>query len=588
MQYSHYPIINIAAICAQLGVHRAVISPGSRNAPLTIAFARHPHIQSYSISDERAASFIALGMAQQSGKPVALICTSGSAGLNYAPAVAEAYFSQIPLLLLTADRPPDWVDQADGQTIRQRDMYGKHCKAAYELPADYTHPDSVWAIYRTVCEAIHTATAFPCGPVHINAPFREPFYPKSEHEIVFDEAIKFFSEERSLMQLSKDSWQSIVEKVSKTAKVLLIAGQHRAEKSLIAALERLNFPLFGDIFSNMHTASNAVFRYEEGLQLTEKNLSAWQSPDLLITFGQSVISKGLKNRLRKFPPREHWHIQEAGCVPDPFQSLTRIIRMSPTLFFQTLAEKLASSSLSNVPLPNPDTPLFVSPQTTDKKHPFWLPFPPIDESASDKQFEQLWETAPLNEPAVVYQLMQALPQGTTLHLANSMPVRYAQAVGLRNTQQVEVFCNRGTSGIDGCVSTAVGHALASPNKLHVLLVGDVAFMYDRNALWHNYALPNLRIIVLNNGGGGIFRIIDGPRGLPEIEEYFVTRQMLSARSAAENAGFAYLYTENKANFAEMLVQLLANTPQPVLLEIKTRQADNEYAWQLIQPRNRQV
>lgn len=562
MRYPLYPIINIADICARLGVRRAVISPGSRNAPLTVAFARHPYLQCYSISDERAAAFIALGMAQQSDTPVALICTSGSAGLNYAPAAAEAFFNRVPLLLLTADRPPEWVNQADGQTICQREMYGKHCKAAYDIPADYVHPDSVWAIYRTVSEAVLTATNFPPGPVHINLPFREPFYPKAEHEIAFEPTIKIFSEERGFMQLSDRSWQYIVEKISKTPKTLLVAGQNRLEKPLTEALERLPFPLFGDIFSNIHTANNAVFRYEAALQLTEKNLPEWQSPDLLITFGQSVLSKALKNRLRQFPPREHWHIQEAGSVPDTFQSLTQIIRVSPILFFRTLAEKLT------------------------EKHPAtWLPFPPVDNSKGDRRFEQLWETAALNEPAVVYRLMQALPQGTVLHLANSMPVRYAQAVGLRQWQQVEVFCNRGTSGIDGCVSTAVGHALAAPDRLHVLLTGDVAFMYDRNALWHNYPLPNLRIVVLNNGGGGIFRMIDGPRGLPETDEYLVTRQQLSARSAAQDAGFTYLYVADKAQLVESLPKLLADNATPVLMEVFTRQADNEQAWQFIQPRN---
>lgn len=563
MLYSHYPIINVATICARLGINRAVISPGSRNAPLTIAFARHPDIQCYSVSDERAAAFIALGMAQQSNIPVALICTSGSAGLNYAPAVAEAYFSQIPLLLLTADRPPEWVDQADGQTIRQRDMYGKHCKAAYEIPADYSHPDSLWAIYRIVSEAIHITTTFPFGPVHINMPFREPFYPKPEHDITFNKDINFFSEERGFMQLSEASWHSIIEKVSKTEKILLVAGQNRLEKLLIEALNRLPFPLFGDVFSNMHIAKNAIFRYEAGLQLTENNLTEWQAPDLLITFGQSVLSKGLKNRLRKFPPREHWHIQESGNVPDVFQSLTRIIRMSPLLFFQTLAGKLPTI---------PDEII-------------WQPFPAVNMQKGDDRFKELWKTAVLNEPAVVYQVIQALPQNATLHLGNSMAVRYAQAVGLRYSQEVEVFCNRGTSGIDGCVSTAVGHALASPDKLHVVLIGDVAFMYDRNALWHNYALPNLRIIVLNNGGGGIFRMIDGPRGLTETDEYFVTRQTLSARSAAEDAGFTYLYVTNKERFVESLPQLLADNTRPVLLEVVTQQTDNEQAWQFIQPRN---
>ncbi|GAB3818211.1 hypothetical protein GCM10028895_15180 [Pontibacter rugosus] len=169
------PVVNIAEICALKGVQNVVLSPGSRCAPLTIAFARHPKLNVRTVSDERAAAFIALGMALTTGKPTVLVCTSGTAALNYAPAVAEAYFQQVPLLILTADRPPEWIDQLDGQTIRQQKVYGQHIKQSYTFPVDFSHPDATWHSERLVSEALNETVSFPAGPVHINVPLREPF-----------------------------------------------------------------------------------------------------------------------------------------------------------------------------------------------------------------------------------------------------------------------------------------------------------------------------------------------------------------------------------------------------------------------------
>ena len=185
------PIFNLIEICAKHGLKRAIISPGSRNAPLTMALARNPKIQCRSISDERSAAFIAIGITQQIKKPTILCCTSGSASLNYAPAVAEAFFQQIPLIILTADRPPEWIDQFDGQTIRQNGIYGEHVKNSYSIPVDLTNEAAQVHASRIMNEAINTSMEFPQGPVHINVPFREPFYPASNTvEETPDTAIK--------------------------------------------------------------------------------------------------------------------------------------------------------------------------------------------------------------------------------------------------------------------------------------------------------------------------------------------------------------------------------------------------------------
>ncbi|MEM9858842.1 MAG: thiamine pyrophosphate-binding protein, partial [Bacteroidota bacterium] len=186
-------VFNLIEICARHGLERAVISPGSRNAPLTIALARNQNIKCRSISDERSAAFIALGIAQQLGKPTLLCCTSGSAALNYAPAIAEAFFQQIPLIVLTADRPPEWIDQYDGQTIRQNEIYGKHVKKSFTIPVDLENKASEIHANRIMNEAVNSSIDFPQGPVHINFPFREPFYPEKEIKFELAPDVKVFT-----------------------------------------------------------------------------------------------------------------------------------------------------------------------------------------------------------------------------------------------------------------------------------------------------------------------------------------------------------------------------------------------------------
>lgn len=193
------PVYDIAEICAKKGITHAVISPGSRSAALTLAFVRHPSIKTFIIPDERSAGFIALGMAQQLRKPVVTICTSGTAVYNLGPAIAEAFFQQVPLVVLTADRPPEWVAQQDGQTIFQRNIFGAHVKQSYELPVSRQHPDEAWHVNRIINEAVNLSLDLPPGPVHINAPFREPFYPASSGEI-----IRYSSDVRTICESKPD------------------------------------------------------------------------------------------------------------------------------------------------------------------------------------------------------------------------------------------------------------------------------------------------------------------------------------------------------------------------------------------------
>ena len=557
-------ILNTAHICARLGVRTFVLSPGSRSAALTLALVRHPEIDTKIISDERSAAFIAVGMAQQLHQPVGLVCTSGSAAYNYAPAVAEAFFQQIPLIVITADRPPEWIDQLDGQTIRQQNLYGRHVKASYELPVGQTEAD-VWYAGRMVSEAIHLSRAFPPGPVHLNVPIREPFYPAEDKQIHFEDT-KVIFQTKSVPMLTDETIAVLWEEWQRYDRKLIVGGQHPYDASLVEALSDLSItrhiPVVADVISNMHSVDNSIQHVDVLLSQLKEEVGNLLRPDLLITYGLSVISKNLKLFLRKYSPAAHWHIQPAGIAADTFQSLTQIVHISPATFFH------AASSFP-----------WASQVQTDYCQ-RWQQ----REQKATQLINQLFAdplTKPIGEFQAVQTILHHLPNATDLHLANSMTVRYANLVGLSDHHaQVAVFANRGTSGIDGSNSTAVGSALTF-NRLTVLLTGDLAFFYDRNAFWHNYSLPNLRIILLNNHGGGIFRLIDGPSQQPELEEYFETKQTLNAENTARD--FKMHYQQINFTASDTITTLTEALPEfyqenaghAKLLEIVTTTSHNQ-------------
>jgi 2-succinyl-5-enolpyruvyl-6-hydroxy-3-cyclohexene-1-carboxylate synthase len=552
------PIVNIAEICARHHLKQVVLSPGSRCAPLTIAFVRHPQIQTRSISDERSAAFIALGMAQRIGETVGLVCTSGTAVLNYAPAVAEAFFQQIPLLIFTADRPAEWIAQQDGQTIYQRSIYGRHVKESYELPSDYTHPDAVWHTERIINEALQLTQIAPKGPVHVNVPIREPFYPTADETVVFDHQVRFIERLSEERVLSGTQWAELIQVWENSDKKLIVGGQYPYDLALLNALKpfpaRFSTPIVGDLISNLHTLPDAIRHQDVFLSHLAPAEPAALQPDLLITYGQSVLSKHLKLFLRKYRPYQHWHIQADGPVADPFQTLTRIIPLEPLHFFRQLSCHPDFQRLLQLEKMALNTDYYRRWQNQNRKAEHFL--------------GQFFDQQPFNEFSAVNRVLQALPENSLLHLANSMPVRYANLLSLLSGKNIEVYANRGTSGIDGSTSTAVGSALTTDLPV-VLITGDVAFFYDRNALWNNHLPANLRIVLLNNHGGNIFRLLDGPSRQPELDDYFETKQTLNASNTAADAGMAYFSCENGKALEEMLPQFICVKDRGAILEITT-------------------
>lgn len=533
----------LSAICAAHDVRHFIISPGSRSAPLTIALARHANISVRMVVDERAAGFIALGMAQQLRQPVGLVCTSGTAALNFAPAIAEAFYQRIPLLIFTADRPPEWIDQQDGQTLHQQNLYAPHSRGEFELPVDVSHPDARWHAERILSEAIlRTRTPVP-GPVHVNVPLREPLYPKPGRHIEpapLPAVIRHSPVQKIVTPAEMDSlrklWQSAQKK-------LVVAGLYPPDEKLAAALGALaadpTVAVVADIAANV--PPDAVTAPHADMIFGGENVPA---PDLVVSFGGPVVSKSLKLFLRRHRPARHWHIDPAGQPVDTFQSLTRVIAADVAPFLQSLAEQPAPSGTFRA-------------EWTALEH------------AANLALNRFLDDAAFGEFAAVRQVLAHLPAHSNLHLGNSMPVRYASYLALSRAD-VRVNANRGVSGIDGCTGTAVGAAIATGAPT-VLISGDLAFFYDHNSLWHNHLPENLRIVVLNNGGGGIFKLIDGPSTLPRevLETNFFTPHNLTARNTAADFGLAYFSADSASALANSLPQFFAADTGAAILEIFT-------------------
>jgi 2-succinyl-5-enolpyruvyl-6-hydroxy-3-cyclohexene-1-carboxylate synthase len=540
MNHFRQGIKNIPEICAQHGVKKVVIAPGSRNAPLIFAFTAQPYMECLSIADERSAAYFALGMAQQSGEAVALVCTSGTAVLNFAPAIAEAYYQNLPLLVFTADRPAEMIDQADGQTLRQSNIFGNYIKASFDLPVETLVDADLNFCDRQVSQAIDTAVTYPQGPVQINVPLREPIYtalplnhsnPKIIKTLVAQPTIN----NESLKSL-QNSWKTHKRKLvvfgvfPKNECLSKLAQQLANEPDVVVIAENLS-NIVGD---NIITQPEALFARINSH--TNKELFA---SDLLITIGHSVICKQLKIFLRNHQATEQWQIESSMPYVDTYKSLTTII---PGFATESIGKMLFGQCKSDF------SENYMSEMAT-----------------VNSLHHEFCNDQPISDMVITKQLLALIPQNTTLHLANSTSVRWTQLFPART--DLTYICNRGTSGIDGSMSTAAGYAYTSGQPT-VFLTGDISFIYDSNALWNNYISNNLKIIVMNNNGGNIFRFIGDKELMQNSLDFFTTPHHVKIKSLVEAYGLHFL-TCDKTDELETSIKKLLNAPKATVLEIFT-------------------
>jgi 2-succinyl-5-enolpyruvyl-6-hydroxy-3-cyclohexene-1-carboxylate synthase len=532
----------VVEVCYAHGVEHVVLCPGSRSAPIALSFMRFEGIKHYVIPEERVAAYTALGISRQLKKPVALVCTSGTAALNFAPAVAEAYFSEISLIVFTADRPAEWIGQSDNQAIHQQNLYGKNIKASCILPIDYSHPDSEWFAIRQVNEALNTANVQPKGPVHINIPLREPLYLVNDLPI---DAKK--PKITRIIQSEKLVPGNEIGKLAEYQKVLVIGGTHRVNQHLHNSLSKLckdkNLVFIPDITSNLLNCEGAIPFSDLIIDSLSEDQKQEFLPDLIISFGGTVVSKSLKTFLRDNSINAHWHLSGNPGSADVFQKLTSIFDVSAPAFFKAVTEQNILFNAGYYDL------------WTDKNV--------VIKASSEKVIKAL----KFNEVKASYTILNGVPEDTVLHLGNSLPVRFASVFPFLKSSDIEVYSNRGTSGIDGTVSAAAGQSMAD-SRNHVLICGDLAFMYDSNGLWNNYLKENLKIIVFNNHGGGIFRNLPGPVAQKELEEYFVVKQPLNFEQTALQYNCLYFYCNQQDSLQDKLQEFYASKGKPAVLEIE--------------------
>jgi 2-succinyl-5-enolpyruvyl-6-hydroxy-3-cyclohexene-1-carboxylate synthase len=529
------------------GVSDVVISPGSRSAPLVLAFGDDPDFHCRTIVDERSAGFFAMGMAQQLKRPVVLVCTSGSALLNYAPAVSEAYYQQIPLIVLSADRPLEWIDQGDGQTIRQQGVLDKHVHYNCQLPVDIYNEDDAWHVNRRIHEAIYHAMHHVRGPVHINIPFREPLYGRT----VFPKEVRRVMEFVGIRKvLDKEYKGRLVKQWDSSSKIMILVGAHPVDEKLKQQLLKIGKARLAVVLTE--TLSNiqgeGVFPCIDRVvhSISEEEATVFQ-PDLLISDDGAIVSKMVKTYLRKYPPKYHWQVSESHPLMDTYQHLTHAI-----------------------PLPLSDFLEDIYPSLEPKKSRYFDRWQHRFERSMKHHFNYLKDVNWCD--LKMYQLLAAsIPDHFTIQWGNSTVVRYSQLFD--KFHGLESYGNRGTSGIDGCVSTAVGASHVRDTE-SLLVTGDLSFLYDRNGIWNKYVSPQLRIIVVNNGGGGIFRFIPGPADSGHLEEHFEVRHQQSVQPLAEMHGFEYLCATNSTDFERMLKDFFEVQEKPVLLEVITPSKEN--------------
>lgn len=574
MKYSSIPSAqSVVFHCKSRGINNVVISPGSRNAPLTIGFTNDPYFTCYSIVDERSAAFFALGMAQHIQKPVIAICTSGSALLNYYPAVAEAFYSDIPLIVISADRPAYKVDIGDGQTIRQESLFEKHIGYTANLKQDITHATDTVKKYETslfpnnyILEQLQSpiqsyndtelnnalkSAILQNSPVHINIPFEEPLYDTAENLELAPFCAPIISENSS----EEINWDDLARTWNSYEKKMLIIGVNNPDSINVDYLNALanddSLIVFTEVTSNAHH-QNFFPSIDSVIAPIEKSknrelLSKELQPELLITMGGLIVSKKIKAFLRKYKPKHHWHINNKKAY-NTFFSLSKHIKTDENWFFENLLK-----------------------QRSKVKSNYFSKWNKVKQKYLSKRKTYLSEI-PFTDFLAFQIICSCIPKNYQLHLANSSTVRYAQLFDL--DPSLNVYCNRGTSGIDGSTSTAIGSSIHSLNPT-LLITGDLSFFYDSNGLWNSYKRNDLRIVVINNGGGGIFRILPGMENSQNFETYFETVQDLELQKFCSLFNINHLEAVDKKTLNTALSTFYLPSNSPVLIEVKTPRLLND-------------
>jgi len=531
-------ITDLAEILFAHDVEDVVISPGSRNAPLIRAFYNRFGENCKSLVDERSAAYFALGQSLITKKPTVLISTSGTAALNYAPAIAEAFYQHVPLLIITADRPAEWIGQQDNQAIQQENIYRNYIKASYSLPVESSNPDDLWQAHRLINEAFHKTISANSGPVHLNVPLREPLYetlPEASKNI---RVIRREEPENLLPQNSslQTDWQ-------KANSVMLVCGQLQPNEEIKQAIQKCSTDarvvVIAELVSNVHkfaTIANPEVAINSKIKYPEKAI-----PELVIYFGGQVVSKKIKLLLRGLHHSKFWFISPEEQIIDTFQNINAFIHANPVSVLKGLSPKTAKA------------------ENTFKN--FWKK----ENSNAAGLTKKYTVEIPYSDLQVFKNLSEYLPENAIVFAGNSSVVRYLLYF---DQKQRKYYSNRGVSGIDGCLSSAAGVASKVEETVYVI-IGDLAFGYDSNALWNSDLPKNLKIILINNEGGGIFHLLKGPSEHEAFRPLVNAHHPINFEKLSEAFGLNYQLCSSGNDLFSSIQSFVQNTDKAEILEIRT-------------------
>lgn len=540
MYADHTNVLELVALTKAYGIKHIVISPGSRNAPISHSFAADNAFICHSVVDERSAGFVALGMAMNLGETVAICCTSGSALLNYGAAIAEAYYQGIPLLVISADRPRAWIGQQDGQTLKQPDIFSNLTRKSVDI-VEFKSPEDRWFGNRLINDALISLTNKGWGPVHINVQISEPVYSFNTQELPEVRVIRYHQCNSTIVDPSP-----LIERAERLPKRWIIVGQLRYNESIINSLKKLTSDRDYLIVAE-HTANIpsdlAVVNMDALLFTLTNEEKAALAPDLVITIGGHIISKRVREYISSYPPKNHWTLSYEDGIIDQFTQLSDILPISIEALISEILDKTSKSSRMDYSL-------------------HWRALSKELESRSVR----ILGSTQYSDLSIMRDFVALLPKCSMLHLANSSTIRNAQLFSLPENSQV--WANRGVSGIDGTISTAVGFASQS-DEITYLIVGDLSFFYDMNGLWNELLPKSLRIILVNNSGGGIFRLLTKESQTSALEPYIAAHHNCTAKGWATSRGITYLEAENEDDYQKLLPQLFKPSDSVIILEVFT-------------------
>lgn len=567
--YSDKNNINIlTSLLVAHGIRHAVVCPGSRNAPIVHNLSEHPKIKCYPVTDERSAGFFAIGVAQATHHAVAVCVTSGTALLNLAPAVAEAHEQQVRMVVISADRPQRWIEQLDGQTLPQHKVFNSLVNESVTLPETIDNEEEHWYCNRLVNEAL-LATKFPVyGPVHINVPIAEPLFGFSIQELPEERVIRRRFDGCDGTQVAR--W------LLEAKKPMVVMGQYFSDISFYddgtrrKALE-LMYHLGVVLSERLCNLPTQIIHVDEALALIGDDESFL--PDLIIYLGGTVVSKRLKQFMRKVKDAQVVMINRDGSIHDVSMHLTEVVQMWDVeeLFYALLnmyeteynptnLETHEPNNLETHQLTNSRTQKLINSPTSEyhKKWESVLRFASIFADNYQPVFSQMATVKYFEEQ------LADMEYNFHEHYANSTPIRLANIYA-----EQPVYCNRGVNGIEGTLSTAAGFSAAIDDRVFCV-IGDLSFFYDQNALWNQNLKGNLRIILLNNGGGGIFSNLAGLEQSKAREQFIAGQHHTQAQGICVQNDVGYLCAHNMEEMQIGIVTLLTkDTMRPMLLEVLT-------------------